>query len=333
MMHFIPCHCRLHHHRRTVWIPPLLCIVAFLIYFTYFCPDYTSPLEITEEFNSHVCTCGLCKPSKIRTPWFEKRFNQSVQPLLTSKDQVFPNHVLKWWLALQGKNNVSDLPGILEKMFSVIPPGNPYEEQYNRPCRTCAVVGNSGNLKGSRNGKKIDSHKFIIRMNRALTSGFEADVGSRTTHHFMYPESAMHLSPGVHLVLVPFKLQDLKWITSALSTGEIKFTYTRVKQYIKADKDKVLIFNPTFFKYIHDYWTHHHGRYPSTGMLAVFFALHICDEISVFGFGADKNGNWHHYWEKNRFPGAFRWTGVHNAEFESELIEALVKEGRLKFYK
>ncbi|CAJ0931569.1 unnamed protein product [Ranitomeya imitator] len=171
------------------------------------------------------------------------------------------------------------------------------------------------------------------RMNGARTSGFEADVGSRTTHHFMYPESAVNLSHGVHLVLVPFKLQDLRWITSALSTGEIKFTYTRVKQFIQADKDKVLIFNPTFFKYIHDNWTKHHGRYPSTGMLALFFALHICDEISVFGFGADQKGNWHHYWEKNKFAGAFKWTGVHNADFESRLIEALATEGRLKFYK
>lgn len=65
--------------------------------------------------------------------------------------------------SLQGKNNASDIPGILGQMFKVIPNGNPYEEVYNRPCRTCAVVGNSGNLKGSRHGKKIDSHKLIIR--------------------------------------------------------------------------------------------------------------------------------------------------------------------------
>ncbi|XP_072259751.1 CMP-N-acetylneuraminate-beta-galactosamide-alpha-2,3-sialyltransferase 2-like [Pyxicephalus adspersus] len=333
MKHCVCCHFRLSYHKRTVWIPPLLCVLAFVIYLIYFCPDYSNPVDIREEFDSSVCMCGLCKPNKLKTPWFAKRFNASAQPLLSSKDQVIPSHVLKWWLSLQGINNASDIPGILDQMFKVIPTGNKYEEVYNRPCRTCAVVGNSGNLKGSHYGKKIDSHKLIFRMNRALTSGFEEDVGSRTTHHFMYPESAMHLPHGVHLVLVPFKLQDLRWLTSALSTGEIKFTYTRVKQYIQADKDKVLIFNPAFFKYIHDNWTNHHGRYPSTGMLAVFFALHICDEISVFGFGADKNGNWHHYWEKNKFPGAFRWTGVHNADFESELIAMLAKEGRLKFYK
>ena len=43
---------------------------------------------------------------------------------------------------------------------------------------------------------------------------------------------------------------------------------------------QVQIYNPAFFKYIHDRWTEHHGRYPSTGMLALFFALHVCDEVS-----------------------------------------------------
>lgn len=59
------------------------------------------------------------------------------------------------------------------------------------------------------------------RMNRAKTAGFELDVGMRTTHHFMYPESAVDLEPGVHLVLIPFKPLDLQWVASAFSTGEL----------------------------------------------------------------------------------------------------------------
>ncbi|KAM4692453.1 CMP-N-acetylneuraminate-beta-galactosamide-alpha-2,3-sialyltransferase 2-like [Rhinophrynus dorsalis] len=326
-------HCRIFHHRRIAWIPAVLCVVVLLIYISFF-TEYSNPVERVNAIDSHVCLCGRCRlEKKKRTEWFEKRFNGTIEPLLLRKDQEMPGHVQKWWLKLQGSNNASDIPVVLEKMFKVVPTDNPYAEQDNRPCRTCAVVGNSGNLKGSQYGEKIDSHGFIFRMNGARTYGFENDVGSRTTHHFMYPESAVHLDHGVHLVLIPFKLQDLRWITSALTTGEITFTYRKVKKFIEADKEKVLIFNPSFFKYIHDNWTDHHGRYPSTGMLAVVFALHICDEISVFGFGADSHGNWHHYWERNRFAGAFRWTGVHNADFESQIITKLAEEGRLKFYK
>lgn len=59
-------------------------------------------------------------------------------------------------------------------------------------------------------------------MNKAMTLGFEKHVGNKTTHHIMYPESAVDLAPGVNLVLLPFKMKDLEWVSSALSTGEIK---------------------------------------------------------------------------------------------------------------
>ncbi|KAG8446276.1 hypothetical protein GDO86_013926 [Hymenochirus boettgeri] len=326
-------YCRVLHHKKIAWIPPVFCIVLFLVYLS-FSMEYANPLERIDTIDSQECMCGRCRSEKRkRTEFFDKHFNDSVQPLLLGKNQEIPDHVLDWWLRLQGRNNASDFQQVLEQLFKVVSTENLYQERDNRPCRRCAVVGNSGNLKGSRYGEKIDSHGLIFRMNGARTGNFEADVGSRTTHHFMYPESAVHLQPGVHLVLIAFKLQDLKWITSALTTGEVTHTYTRVKKFIQADKDKVLIFNPAFFKYVHDSWTKHHGKYPSTGMLALVFALHICDEISVFGFGADLHGNWHHYWERNRFAGAFRWTGVHNAEYESELMNKLADEGRLTIYK
>lgn len=60
------------------------------------------------------------------------------------------------------------------------------------------------------------------RINLAPTVGYEEDAGSHTTHHFMYPESAKNLAANVSFVLVPFKTLDLVWITSALSTGQIR---------------------------------------------------------------------------------------------------------------
>lgn len=54
---------------------------------------------------------------------------------------------------------------------------------------------------------------------------------------------------------------------------------------------------------------------------------------SVFSFGADSNGNWHHYWEENHNAGIFHRTGVHNAVFEQRLIERLAAEGKTFFFK
>ncbi len=58
-------------------------------------------------------------------------------------------------------------------------------------------------------------------MNQAPTQGFEKDVGYKTTHHLMYPESATDLENSTSLILIPFKTLDLEWIISALTTGDI----------------------------------------------------------------------------------------------------------------
>lgn len=44
-----------------------------------------------------------------------------------------------------------------------------------------AIVGASGNLANSQFGGIIDSHGDVVRFNRSPTSGFESDVGSKTT--------------------------------------------------------------------------------------------------------------------------------------------------------
>ena len=43
--------------------------------------------------------------------------------------------------------------------------------------RTIAVVGSSGNLLFQRHGADIDSHGLVLRFNKAITMGYEADVG------------------------------------------------------------------------------------------------------------------------------------------------------------
>ncbi|XP_041835617.1 ST3 beta-galactoside alpha-2,3-sialyltransferase 8 [Melanotaenia boesemani] len=282
--------------------------------------------------NQRLCGCSKsCISDMNGWDWFSQRYDPDQEPILRDTNNFDPD-ALAWWLGLQRSGNGQTLEEVVTQMFKVIP--RPTEDTSPLPsrCRRCAVVGNSGNLRQSGHGKLIDSHNSVIRMNKAVTRGFEKDVGNRTTHHFLYPESAVDMSSGVSLVLLPFKLRDLEWLTSALSTGRIKMTYMRVKERVMADKDKVLVVNPVFFKYVHDRWTEHHGRYPSTGMLAIIFALHTCDQVSVFGYGADQQGNWHHYWEENRYAGAFRKTGVHSADFETQVISQLAKEGKISLH-
>lgn len=296
-------------------------------------PEAKEKLQENTRDDTRHCGCSESCISDLRgSDWFRERYDPKQQPILRDTDKNFDPEALKWWLGLQRSGDDQTLEEVMSDMFQVISPPTVDFRPLTSRCRSCAVVGNSGNLQRSENGKLIDSHGSVIRMNKAVTRGFEKDVGNRTTHHFMYPESAVDIDRGVSLVLLPFKLRDLEWVTSALSTGEVKMTYMRVKDRVKADKDKVLVVNPVFFKYAHEHWTERHGRYPSTGMLAIIFALHTCDQVSVFGYGADKQGNWHHYWEENRYAGAFRKTGVHSADFETQVIHQLAKQGKISLH-
>lgn len=300
-------------------------------YRPYKTPVKTQATAATEPGQRRSCSCQTCIAEAGVSDWFDRRYDRKQHPYLTVDDNLIDRHSLKWWLSLQQSIN-GTMQEVLGKMFQIISSPRSRAMQQPGQCKKCAVVGNSGNLLNFKFGPEIDSHPIVFRMNKATTSGFEKYVGNKTTHHFMYPESAVDLAPGVHLVLLPFKLKDLEWVTSALSTGKITKTYMKVKERVRADKDKVIVVHPGFFRYTYENWTKKRGRYPSTGMLAIIFALHVCDEVSVFGYGANLQGNWHHYWEDNKFAGAFRKTGVHDADFERDIILKLEAEGKITLH-
>lgn len=65
-----------------------------------------------------------------------------------------------------------------------------------------------------------------FRLNNAPVSGYEADVGSRTTMRLFYPESAvtdprLHNEADTLMVLVPFKQKDLHWLHAILNNEKM----------------------------------------------------------------------------------------------------------------
>ncbi|XP_019211105.2 CMP-N-acetylneuraminate-beta-galactosamide-alpha-2,3-sialyltransferase 1-like [Oreochromis niloticus] len=200
-----------------------------------------------------------------------------------------------WWKNLQGARhqNLTFYNKTLERLFQTITPIADVGEPHPDHCRSCAVVGNSGNLRGSHYGPLIDFHNIVIRINRGHTKGYETDVGTKTTHRVMYPESATRLDNTTHLLFFPFKTHDFLWLLKALNPGENDAP--NLKKI--ANKDLMMILHPAFMKYVHQVWLGRKGYYPSTGFLAVVLSLLMCDEVSVFGFGADSEGNWSHYFE------------------------------------
>ncbi|KAM9823808.1 CMP-N-acetylneuraminate-beta-galactosamide-alpha-2,3-sialyltransferase 1-like [Neosynchiropus ocellatus] len=274
------------------------------------------------------CPCDICLSES--SAWFRRCINKSVEPILSTRSKLSEND-FNWWRRLQHESrDFQFYRETVANLFKLFPSPADVTKPGPNHYRTCSVVGNSVNLKKSKYGQLIDSHDAVLRMNSAQVKGYEEDVGRRITHRIVYPESAVDLDNSTHLVLFPFKIQDIVWANKAFTTGFFGRSYMPVKSKIVANKNLVMVVDPAFMKYVHQVWLNGRGQYPSTGFMALILSLHICDELYVFGYGADKDGNWSHYWEPLR--NLHLKTGIHPGSHEYELIRLLDKENKIHFY-
>ncbi|XP_042072771.1 CMP-N-acetylneuraminate-beta-galactosamide-alpha-2,3-sialyltransferase 1 [Haplochromis burtoni] len=303
-----------------VLISLLLCIAVMPMFFS---PSWNLSVYSFGPWKSSFCSCLKC--IRDGDPWFREQIDASPEPFLPRKHSISENDFLWWKKIKQEKYDFAFFNATVDKVFEMLPIISEDVEPRPDRCRICAVVGNSGNLNGSRYGPLIDLHDFVIRMNYGPTRGFEVDVGTKTTHRVMYPETASLLDHTTHLVFFPFKMEDFLWLLENVGeNGDLN------KQSL-ANKNLVMILNPAFMKHVHQVWLLKKGAYPSTGFMALALSLMICDEVSVFGFGADSNGNWGHYFEEIKEQNF--GTGYHPGTYEYNLIQQLHKIQKITLYK
>ncbi|XP_054240116.1 type 2 lactosamine alpha-2,3-sialyltransferase [Indicator indicator] len=160
-------------------------------------------------------------------------------------------------------------------------------------CRRCVVVGNGGVLRNKTLGEKIDSYDVIIRMNNGPVIGYEEDVGRRTTFRLSYPESIfsdpIHYDPNTTVVIIVFKPRDLKWLWEILSGQKIK------------------------------------PKHPTTGLIAITLAFHMCHEVHLAGFKydfTDRNSSLHYY--GNETMSQMMQNEYHNINAEQKFLKKLI---------
>ena len=68
------------------------------------------------------------------------------------------------------------------------------------------------------------------------------------------------------------------------------------------------------------------------GALVVMLAVHICDEVTIYGFGYDKRFTLHYY-DKAFVNHTDKSTALHDVDNERGLWNKLHEEGVIRFFK
>ncbi|XP_071802052.1 alpha-N-acetylgalactosaminide alpha-2,6-sialyltransferase 3-like isoform X1 [Asterias amurensis] len=172
-------------------------------------------------------------------------------------------------------------------------------KKLNLHCAQCAFVSSSGQLLKSGAGYLIDEADCVFRMNNAPASGYEEDVGSRTTVRVIAHSSTPHLKKNPkYLVDIPSPTEYVVgWgPPKALSTTGSGFAFNT----LKASAEK---YKKTGFFYLTQEQMNKadeifeaetgvprmkSGTHLSTGWFTMLLARNVCDEIHIYGMVNDQ---------------------------------------------
>ncbi|XP_007430397.1 alpha-N-acetylgalactosaminide alpha-2,6-sialyltransferase 2 isoform X1 [Python bivittatus] len=232
------------------------------------------------------------------------------------------------------------------------------EARFLNCCICCAVVGNGGILNGSRQGKKIDAHDFVFRLNGAVIKGFEEDVGTKTSFYgftvntmknslVAYAEYGFTQIPqgkDIQYIFIPSNIRDYIMLRSAILGSPVPEGYDKgdsPQKYFgsEASAGKFKLLHPEFMHYLKERFLKSeiinsqfgHLYMPSTGALMLLTALHTCDQVSAYGFITENYRLFSdHYYEQEKKPLVFY--ANHDMLLEAELWKSLHRVGIMKLY-
>ncbi|XP_069833356.1 lactosylceramide alpha-2,3-sialyltransferase isoform X2 [Dendropsophus ebraccatus] len=240
------------------------------------------------------------------------------------------------------------LDGILEMLTDDHLPVGPSSKE--KDCKRCIVIGSGGILHGMQLGHAIDKYDVVIRLNNAPVHGYEKDAGSKTTIRMTYPEGApvseQEYFNNSLFVTVLFKHVDFLWLQAllkneTLSTWDRLFFWKSVTEKLPLKSHQIRILNPLIVKETamdilqfppprHKWWGWD-KNVPTIGAIALVLATHLCDEVSLAGFGYDLSQPDIplHYFD-NLCMNAMNRQPMHDVSKERKLLQTLVQEGVVK---
>jgi hypothetical protein len=176
--------------------------------------------------------------------------------------------------------------------------------------KTCALVGNSGTLQKTAYGAMIDSAEAVFRVNDGVAKrGCSLYAGSRTTVRVVDAKAL-----GKMEILADDEGEGTKTSTNSFrsSSSSSSGNETMVVLVNADEHERETIANSEYFNHaksvkrvhedvqdganvlMHSYREHlakigkmqgAGGNIPSTGMVAFYLALRLCDFVGLYGFG------------------------------------------------
>ena len=231
--------------------------------------------------------------------------------------------------------------------FSFLP-ANASEALRGQRHADCAVLASGGGLQGASLGRQIDKHDFIVRINQAPTTNSKTNVGSKTSLRLInnlwtqtYAKanlkrsekgaSGTPLETNVTVYVTRPSADDyMKLVRRSRQSRRnvgIRLVSSRVVSLVR---DGILTpFRDRMAEVGADELTVAllEGRNtPSSGLVAVFMMIQLCDRVTVYGFSGFNDGKYH-YWKSNRQY----QNRTHSFSVERALLRRLAHEGFLTF--
>ncbi|XP_073097714.1 lactosylceramide alpha-2,3-sialyltransferase isoform X4 [Manis javanica] len=192
--------------------------------------------------------------------------------------------------------------------------------------------------------------KDILKLNSAPVEGYSEHVGNKTTIRMTYPEGAplsdLEYYSSDLFVAVLFKSVDFNWLQAMVKNETLPFWvrlffWKQVAEKIPLQPKHIRILNPVIIKetaFDILQYSEPQSRFwgqdkniPTMGVIAVVLATHLCDEVSLAGFGYDLSQPKTplHYFD-NLCMAAMNFQTMHNVTTETRFLLQLVKEGVVK---
>jgi len=236
-------------------------------------------------------------------------------------------------------------------------PTNGMRPHANHKYQTCAVVGNSGTLTtGIQYGNFINTHDVVMRINQGPTEGYEAIVGTRTTHRFLnrlwtlaYADSSL-VAERYRFSRFPHPMETgVSFVTSRTTPQSSVMMWKKQLALGNLRNDiQILILNEQLVQNCQTILKQYRmcassksgvhfggGDEPTSGLVAILLLRSLCAEVRVFGMGVSARVGSDTPYQYYKLHNTQRAAGniVHSFRAESAVINALGTVGAISLCK